>query len=62
MVLYDHPDCPYATKVRIVLAEKDLSYETEAVDLSAGEQRSKDFLRLNPFGKVPVLVDEGIVI
>lgn len=62
MVLYDHPDCPYATKVRVVLAEKDLSYETETVDLSAGEQRSKDFLRLNPFGKVPVLVDEGVVI
>ena len=62
MVFYDHPECPYATKVRIVLVEKDLSFETETVDLSAGEHHGKEFLRLNPFGRVPVLVDEGVVI
>ncbi len=62
MVLYDHPDCPYAKKVRIVLAEKDLTFETRVVDLAAGEHHDKEFLRLNPFGKVPVLVDEGVVV
>lgn len=60
--LYDYPDCPFCQKVRIVLAEKDLEYETRFVDLKAGEQRSPEFLKLNPYGKVPVLVDEETVV
>ncbi|MFT4569164.1 MAG: glutathione S-transferase [Hyphomicrobiaceae bacterium] len=61
MTLYDYQDCPFAKKVRIVLAEKDLSFDTVTVDLRQGQQRSEDFLKLNPFGKVPVLIDEGCV-
>ena len=60
--LYDYPDCPFCQKVRIVLAEKDLEYETKAVDLRAGEQRTPEFLKLNPYGKVPVLVDDETVV
>jgi glutathione S-transferase len=62
MTLYDHPDCPYGMKVRIVLAEKEMDYETVTVDLQAGHNRQAEFLKLNPFGRVPVLVDEGCVI
>ncbi len=62
MTLYDYPDCPFAKKVRIVLAEKELEFDTVIVDLSRGQQRGEDFLRLNPFGKVPVLIDEETVI
>ncbi len=60
--LYDSPESPFCQKVRIVLAEKDLSYQRIPVDLSAGEQRSAEFLRLNPFGRVPVLKDEEAII
>lgn len=60
--LYDYPQSPYCQKVRIVLAEKDLSYEKIFVDLRKGEQKSPDFLRLHPYGKVPVLVDEDEVV
>jgi glutathione S-transferase len=62
IVLYDYPECPYAQKVRIVLAEKDLEYERKFVDLRKNEQRSAEFLKLNPLGKVPVLVDEDVVV
>lgn len=62
MRLYNYPDCPYCQKVRVVLAEKDLSYEVEPVDLRKNEQKSQEFLRLNPYGKVPVLEDEEIAI
>ncbi len=62
IVLYDYPECPYAQKVRIVLAEKDLEYERRLVDLKKNEQRSAEFLKLNPLGKVPVLVDEDVVV
>jgi glutathione S-transferase len=60
--LYDYPDCPYAQKVRVVLAEKELEYETALIDLRKQEQRTPEFLRLNPLGKVPVLVDDEEVI
>ena len=60
--LYDYPDCPFGQKVRIVLAEKDLEYETILVDLRKGEQRTPEFLKLNPYGKVPVLIDEELVV
>jgi glutathione S-transferase len=60
--LYDYPDCPFCQKVRVVLAEKDLEYERVHVDLHKGEQRSPEFLKLNPYGKVPVLIDEDVVV
>jgi len=61
LTLYDYPDCPFCQKVRVVLAEKDLEYEKVFVDLRKQEQKSPDFLRLNPYGKVPVLIDEDEV-
>ncbi len=60
--LYDFPQSPNCQKVKLVLAEKELSYETVFVDLMNNAQRSADFLRLNPYGKVPVLIDEDEVI
>ncbi|MFQ5477995.1 MAG: glutathione S-transferase family protein [Candidatus Binatia bacterium] len=62
MTLYDYTDCPFAKKVRIVLAEKELSYDTVHVDLTQGEQQTEEFRALNPFCRVPVLVDEGFVV
>jgi glutathione S-transferase len=60
--LYDSPECPFCQKTRIVLAEKDLSYELAPVDLQAGEQKRPEFLKLNPFGKVPVLIDDEVIV
>jgi len=60
--LYDSPECPFCQKTRIVLAEKDLSYEIVPVDLQAGERKRPEFLKLNPFGKVPVLIDDEVIV
>jgi glutathione S-transferase len=60
--LYDFLPCPFGQKVRIVLAEKSLSYELAQVDITRGEHRRPEFLRLNPYGRVPVLVDEDTVV
>jgi glutathione S-transferase len=63
MKLYDYPDCPFAQKVRVVLAEKELEYERIFVDLRTGEHRQNaEFLKLNPYGKVPVLTDDEVVV
>jgi glutathione S-transferase len=60
--LYDFLPCPFGQKVRIALAEKGLTYDLVQVDIIKGENRHPDFFRLNPFGRVPVLVDEDTTI
>ncbi|GIW47524.1 MAG: stringent starvation protein A [Deltaproteobacteria bacterium] len=60
--LYDYPQCPFCRKVRITLFEKGIHYERIVIDLKKKEQKKEEFLRLNPYGKVPVLVDNGAVI
>lgn len=60
--LYDFLPCPFGQKVRIVLAEKGLSYELIEVDITKGENRRPEFLRLNPYGRVPVLIDEDTTV
>jgi glutathione S-transferase len=62
IALYDYPDCPFSQKVRVVLEEKELEFERKLVDLRRNEQRAAEFLKLNPYGKVPVLADEDVVI
>jgi len=60
--LYDFLACPFGQKVRIALAEKGLTYDLVSVDITKGENRHQDFFRLNPFGRVPVLVDEDVTV
>jgi len=49
-------------RVLWILNELGLEYEIHPIDLLKGEGQSKDFLKLNPAGKVPVLVDGGLVL
>src|SRR5262245_8336400 len=44
-------------KIRFALAEIGAPYEFVPVDLAKGESRTAEFMRINPHGKVPVLVD-----
>ena len=48
---------PNGWKVTIALEELDLPYKLHAVNLSAGEQHSNEFLTLNLNGRIPVIVD-----
>jgi RNA polymerase-associated protein len=60
--LYDFLPCPFGQKVRIMLAEKSLSYDLVPIDITQGEQRKPEFLRLNPYARVPVLVDDDTTV
>src|SRR3954467_7896731 len=44
------------------LRELGVDFEFEVVNLRAGDHQRPEFLRLNPAGKVPVLVDGDVVI
>lgn len=48
--------------VHIALLECNASFELEKVDLQSGQNRSPEFLKLNPRGQVPVLVDNGQIL
>ena len=60
--LYDFKSSPNCQRVKIVLAEKNLPSEIVPVDLRAKEQKTPEYLKLNPYGKVPVLIDDGTVL
>ena len=47
--------------VRWFLEEKGIDHELIELDLQSQQHRQADFLRINPFGKLPALVDESIV-
>jgi stringent starvation protein A len=57
--LYDAARCPFCARVRIVLAEKGLGYETVEIDLA---DRPGWLYDLNPTGKVPVLDEDGWIL
>jgi glutathione S-transferase len=44
-------------KLRVALAEIGAEYEFHGIDLDKDEQKAPAFLKINPHGKVPVLVD-----
>ena len=48
-------------KVHMALEEAKAAYEIVAVNLMKGEQKNPDYLKLNPNGKVPTFVDDGLV-
>lgn len=49
-------------KVRFALNAMSIEYEFQLIDLAAGEQRAESFLKVNPVGRVPALVDGDFVI
>jgi GSH-dependent disulfide-bond oxidoreductase len=51
---------PNPTKVALFLEEAGLPYEPVAVDTRTGAQFDPAFLAINPNGKVPAIVDEGV--
>lgn len=61
LTLY-HAPMTRSVRPRWLLEELALPYALVRVDLAAGEQKRPDYLRLNPTGTVPTLVDDGTAI
>jgi len=62
LVLYHTIQSPFARKVRVAMAEKNISYQKIPLDLAKGENRTAEYLRLNPHGRVPTLLVDSIPI
>ena len=57
MKLYITPTSGNAWKVRLLLSMLKVPFETVVLDSKKGELKTPEFLKLNPRGQVPVLVD-----
>ena len=62
MKLYHLPLSGHAHRAVLFASLLGLAHEVVEVDLAAGEHRTPAFLALNPFGQVPVLVDDSVVV
>lgn len=58
--LYRHALSGHAHRAQLALGLLDLPHELIDVDLRKGEQKTPEFLKISPFGQVPVLVDGDI--
>ncbi|HEV2571200.1 glutathione S-transferase family protein [Methylocella sp. CPCC 101449] len=57
--LYHAPISTCSQKVRLVLAEKNLPWKGHTIVFANGDHVKRDYLKLNPNGVVPTLIDGG---
>lgn len=62
MKLYFHPLSGHSHRARLFLSLLGIEHEETVVDLTKREQKTPEFLKLNPFGQVPVIDDQGTVV
>lgn len=62
IILYDYDGSPCARRVKIALTEKGLPYSLQTIDLAKMQQKSPEYLAINPNGLVPTLSHNGRII
>lgn len=62
LYLYHGTASVCAIKARLALAEKNLAWEGEVLDLQRGDQHRPEYRKLNPNDVVPTLVHDGKVV
>ena len=62
LTLHHHPLSTYSRRVRIALLEKAIPCELIEVDMAQRAHRAPPYLALNPYARVPTLVDDGFVL
>jgi glutathione S-transferase len=62
LVLYNAPQSTCSQRVRFVLHDKGLEFTERKLDLFSGDQLQPEYLKINPNGVVPSLVDGTSVI
>ena len=60
--LYYHPFSTFSQRVRIFLLEKQISAELIEVDLLSRAQHHPEYLRKNPYARVPAIEEDGLVL
>jgi glutathione S-transferase len=62
ITLYDAVPSSNSDRTKIALHEKGLVYDRVTLELAKKDQKRPEFLKLNPYGKVPVINDAGKIL
>ena len=62
IVVYRHPMSGHAHRVELFLRVLNVPFRVVDVDLAAGAQKKPEFLKMNPFGQVPVIQDGDVTL
>jgi glutathione S-transferase len=62
VTVFEHPLSPYAQKVKIALDEKGVDYNARMPAAIGTGQIDAEFLKANPRGEVPALIDGDVAI
>jgi len=62
VILYGADLSSPSNKVRFVLHALNLTYDYKRISIREGQNRTPEFLKLHPAGKVPVIDDNGFVL
>lgn len=62
IVVYDYDASPCVRRVKMTLIEKGLDYRIQSIDLSKMQQKSPEYLAINPNGLVPTLSHNGRIL
>jgi len=62
MKLYGDPGSGSTRRVLAALYHIGVEFDFQLIDLFKGDNRTEEFLDLNPNGAIPVLVDDGVVL
>jgi glutathione S-transferase len=60
--LYRSPVSGHCHRVELFLNLLGLPYELHDIDLAGGAHKQPEFVKLNPWGEVPVLDDDGVIL
>ncbi len=60
--LYRNPKSGHCHRVELMMAFLGRPYETIDLDMANGAHKAPDYLKLNPFGKVPAIDDNGTIL
>ena len=62
ITLYHDVPSSNSDRVKIALAEKGLAWDGVTVSLAKKDQKRPEHLRRNPYGKIPVIDDDGKIL
>jgi glutathione S-transferase len=62
ILLHGFDKSGHSHRAELMLRLLNLPFHFHQVDLAGGEQRGEAFLKLNPFGLVPVIEDDAVVV
>ena len=60
--LYDHNLSGNCFKVRLLLTQAQIEFESVVVDVFTGENKLDKYLKINPAAKIPCIDDNGLLV